>query len=71
MWDTRTVSEPESCGDWLLAIADTHEPAQLRNLIESLGQWMSPDRHAILLFTGEQAPQAAEQARTVAELMGI
>ena len=71
LWDTRTASEPESCGDWLLAIAEAQEPAQLRNLIENLGQWMSPDRHAVLLFVGEQAPQAAEQARTLAELMGI
>lgn len=71
VWDTRTVSQPEPCGDWLLAIADGQEPARLRSLIESLGQWMSSDRHAVLLFTGELAPQAAEHARTLAELMGV
>ncbi len=71
LWDTRTASQPEICGDWLLAIAEAQEPAKLRSLIERLGQWMSPDKHAVLVFTGQQAPQTAEQARTLAELMGI
>ncbi|MBE9516322.1 MAG: hypothetical protein IME93_05040 [Proteobacteria bacterium] len=72
LWDTRTEPKPEACGDWLIAIADTQEASNQRTIIEQLGQWMSDDdRHAVLLFTGEQAPQAAEQARTLAELMGI
>lgn len=70
-WDTRRAAEPETGGAFLVAVSDELDAAGQRQIIEKLSQWMAGDRRAALLFTGKRAPYAAEQARTLAELMMV
>lgn len=71
LWHTDYQPQPVSCGQFLVALAETEDAAQQRSIIDRLSQWMAPDRRAALLFTGSRAPYAAEQARTLAELMMV
>lgn len=70
-WIADDTDEPESCGDFLLAISQATDSRQQREIITRLGRWMGDDRQAVLLFEGAGAARSAEQARTIAELMGV
>ncbi len=71
LWHAGRQQEPVSCGRFLVALAETGDAATQRGIIEAMSRWMRPDRQAALLFCGRRAPYAAEQARTLAELMMV
>lgn len=73
-WHADTESAPQDGGNYLVTLTEETNGRSQRNILQAIADWaerQSPDTGAALFFDGAQATDAAVQARTVAELMGI
>ncbi len=72
-WRVDEHSLPAPGGRFLVARMATGDPRALRRAIETLVAWCGADGAAALIFDAPDArsPALAEQARTLAELMGV
>ena len=70
-WQADTGVPPAPGGRLLLALSQERNGRKQRGMIEQLATWMGRERQALLLFEGAAAPEAARQARIVAELLGV
>jgi hypothetical protein len=70
LWRPRAQSVPEPGGSLLVACLEEADPRELRRFIEALAAW--PGTAAGMFFTNPAtALEGAEQAREVAELLGL
>jgi uncharacterized protein YecE (DUF72 family) len=71
-WQTAVEAAPRAGGRLLVALTQTAEPRAQRGLLERLAQWQG-ERAATagLFFEGPRAPELAQQARLLAELMMV
>ncbi|MBI3574475.1 MAG: hypothetical protein HY083_02285 [Gammaproteobacteria bacterium] len=67
-WHADTEAEPCPSGRLMVALAATAVPRVQRQWLERLAAWQQDDGLAALFF---DAPQSAEQARLLAELMVV
>ena len=71
-WHPGSQEAPAEPGALLVALVDRAELRDLRRIVERLGVWMGERRNAGLFFTApEPAPRLAEEARIIAELLGV
>jgi hypothetical protein len=73
LWRVDDQSLPAPGGRFLVARMAAGDPRALRRAIEALVAWCGADGAAALIFDAPdaQSPGLAEQARTLAELMGV
>lgn len=71
-WQTESEPAPRPGGRLLVALSRAAEPRAQRGLLERLAHWQG-ERGAIaaLFFEGPRAPELAQQARLLAELMMV
>ena len=62
---------PGQWGQWMMAISETSDPRQIRRIIESLSAVVDKHIEAGLFFRSGDAPDAAEQARIIADLLVV
>jgi hypothetical protein len=62
---------PEQWGQWMMAISETSGPKQLRSIIERFSPVLDKHIEAGLFLRGKNAPEAAEQARIIADLLVV
>lgn len=67
-WHADTEPAPRPGGRLMVALATTAEPRAQRRLLETLAAWRGEGRIAALYF---DHPEAAQQARLLAELMVV
>lgn len=71
-WYPHARTEPVAWGDLLVTLVAEAELRSLRGIITRLGAWMGGTRQAGLFFTDPPgAPRLAEEARIIAELLGV
>lgn len=71
-WHPSRQPRPEDGGKFMVALMDQSELKALRVVAERLGAWMEGNRGAGLFFTEPgPAPQLAEQARIITELLDV
>jgi hypothetical protein len=72
-WRVEDGSVPAAGGRFLVSRMTAGDPRALRRAIEALVTWRGTDRTAALFFDAPTAgaPALAEQARTLAELLGV
>ena len=70
-WRPATEPAPAAEGELLVCLAADGAPRVQRRLLEDINRWQSGRRAAGLFFEGPNAPAQAEQARVLAELMGV
>lgn len=71
-WRPSREPKPEEGGEFMVTLVDQSGLKALRAAIEQLGAWMGASRGAGLFFTAPgPAPQLAEQARIIAELLDV
>jgi len=74
VWYPAEGGRPEQPGACLLAVVDAGgavDPRTLRDIVEALAAYAGGERLAALFFDGLKAPQQVQQARIVAELLGV
>jgi uncharacterized protein YecE (DUF72 family) len=69
-WHCARETAPHPGGRLLAALAPPAPAREVRRFIERLAQWQSPDTLAGLFFDAGAA-KAAQEARLIAELMGV
>jgi len=70
-WRPASDPAPAADGELLVCLAAEAAPRAQRRLLEDINKWQSGRRVAGLYFEGPNAPAQAEQARVLAELMGV
>jgi uncharacterized protein YecE (DUF72 family) len=71
-WHCAQEAEPRPGGRLLVALGPPATPRQVRHCIERLAQWQGGQGAAGLFFdVPEGAAKAAQEARIIAELMGV
>ena len=71
-WRPVREPQPEKVGKFMVALMEQSDLKTLRAVVEQLGAWMGSTRGAGLFFTEPgPAPQLAEQARIIAELLDM
>lgn len=71
-WRPATEATPAADGELLICLAAAEgAPRAQRRLLEDINKWQGDRRAAGLYFEGPNAPTLAEQARVLAELMGV
>ncbi len=70
-WRPATEPAPAAGGEFLVCLAAEAAPRAQRRLLEDINKWQAGRRAAGLYFEGPNAPAQAEQARVLAELMGV
>ena len=72
LWDAERTDAPRAGGGLRVGVARRGDPRRLRALIEAMGAWRSEDATAALFFdNASEGARLAEQARTLAEFMGV
>jgi len=70
-WHPLDESRPQAPGRYLVALMGNADLKTLRTVIEALVQWRGNERGAgLFLEATAQAPELAQQARVIAELLG-
>jgi uncharacterized protein YecE (DUF72 family) len=69
-WHCASEAAPQPGGRLLVALAPTAPAREVRHWIERLAQWQGEDSLAGLFFDADAA-KAAQEARLIAELMGV
>jgi len=69
-WHCAREAAPQPGGRLMVALAPPAPPRELRKWIEQLAQWQSQDAQAGLFFEAG-AIKIAQEARLIAELMGV
>lgn len=70
-WRPAEEPAPAAGGELLVCLATEASPRAQRRLLEDINKWQSGRGAAGLYFEGSNAPAQAEQARVLAELMGV
>lgn len=70
-WRPALEPVPAADGDLLICLATEGAPRAQRRLLEDISKWQGGYRVAGLYFEGANAAAQAEQARVLAELMGV
>lgn len=70
-WRPAQEPAPMADGELLVCLATEGTPRGQRRLLEDINKWQAQHRAAGLFFEGPDAAAQAEQARVLAELMGI
>lgn len=70
-WRPALEPVPAADGDLLICLAAEGAPRAQRRLLEDISKWQGGHRLAGLYFEGANAAAQAEQARVLAELMGV
>jgi len=70
-WRPAQEPAPAADGELLVCFATEGAPRGQRRLLEDINKWQAQRRAAGLFFEGPNAAAQAEQARVLAELMGI
>lgn len=70
-WRPAQEPAPAPDGELLVCFAAEGTPRGQRRLLEDINRWQAQQRAAGLFFEGPDATAQAEQARVLAELMGI
>lgn len=70
-WRPAVEAAPVPDGALLVCLAQEGGPRAQRRLLEDINKWQAGQRLAGLYFEGRNAAAQAEQARVLAELMGI
>lgn len=72
-WYPQRSEMPLDGGAFMMAITDTEDAKQQREIIEKLGTWMERQsaRAGLFFNNPSSAPKAAAQARIISELLGI
>ena len=70
-WRPAVDTAPAGGGRLLITLTDEADARGQRRILEAIGRWQDAGGAAGLFFHGARAPQLAEQARILAELMGV
>ena len=71
-WHAAHESAPLAGGKLLVALVPAAGPRELRGWIEQLAHWQTPGAQAALIFDAPAtAAKAAQEARIIADLMGV
>jgi len=72
VWRPEDEADPETTGNLLIARQMPSNPRALRATIERLVAWRTADRVAgLFIEPAAEAPKRAEEARLIAELLGV
>ena len=73
-WLPDCQDKPADRGRFLVALSGESNAKAIRGIIEEIDRWpdtVTDASGAALFFTGESGAEVAQQARTIAELMGV
>lgn len=70
-WQVDKEPQPFPGGRFMLALVEESDNRRQREVIERSAAWLSEDATAGLFFYGDRAGKNAEEARVIAELLGV
>ncbi len=72
LWDANTEPAPRRGGRLMIALSRRAEPLALRHALEGLSRWQGEGAAAgLFLDAADRAGELAQQARLIAEMMGV